>query len=1036
MNAMCWADRNLDALGDFDAFVAGDRVWRSLGAHDQGARIASGLAAMGVAPGDRVLLWLPNGPELVISWRAVVRAGGAAVVAPHDAPLQRIKQLAAETAPTAIVTSAARFGSDVDGLAVRHRIQADSGEERPGWCSVGRILAEHRPLIEPVARSGRDPAYLAFTSGTTGKPRGIVTTHDALTARLKSLRSYFAPWRAAVRRLAVLPMSSSFGSGVLFEGLANKCTLYFLDRFDPERVLATIQTHRIQWVSLVPTMCEAILAVPDPGRFDLSSLTTAVCGGAPVSPELVDRFRATLGVRLRVVYGMSGIGMVSIASLRSKPGSVGRPGRHLRARVIDPEGRELPAGEVGELVLHVGNKGAFEYWKPHSSAIAAADSDGWYRTGDLVRFDAHGELYVVGRCDDLIIQGGHNIHAQTIEEIVQRLPGVRECAAVGVPNQYLGQEAVVCVALHKAARLTAGDIIAHCRKNLEVRAVPASVWFVEALPRNELGKVKGHELRAAIQTVRGAVQETALVRQLGVASASVRRELLREQVRDLLGRALHDSVHAPAPDGAAFQDIGLDSLGAVELTLALGEALGRQLPMDLTYTHPTIDAVCSYLLETLGWESAPGLGVPSPSPARAEDIQLADFLSPDDFDAARRSTPARSLSRPATAVFLTGANGFLGRFLVLEILQRLAHNSGMLHCLVRAPDDSSAFDRLRAAYATDPSLQDLFDRLRASGRLAVFGGDLTQPRFGLAEETYARLCGAVDCIVHNGAVVNHVLGYAELFAPNVLGTVEIIRFAVAQRIKRINFVSTVAVRGLERKSFISRRPAAAAGYSASKWASERLLRELHDRLGVPARVYRPSRILAHRQYRGQINVEDALTRLLHGIVTTSLAPRSFYAQPRSADGGNYDGLPVDVVARSIAALSTGAIERPGYSEYDVINPHRGTDLDIIVDWVKSAGYRIERVDDYAAWYRAFENRLRTLSRPQRQHSLLPLIQAWQRPMRDGAAGYDTERFDRDLAQLAAIEAPEGLAEIPPISEAFIHKCLADMCGLGLIEPAG
>jgi thioester reductase-like protein len=1035
---MCWADRNLEDLGDFDAFVAGGRVWRSMAAHDQGARIASGLAAMGVAPGDRVLLWLPNGPELVMSWRAVLRAGGVAVVAHHDAPLQRIEQLAAETAPTAIVACAARLGSEVEGVAVRHRIQADPEEERPGWYSVRRILAEHRPLIEPVARSGRDLAYIMFTSGTTGRPKGIVTRHDALASRLRSVRNSLAPWRRPLRRLAVLPMSSSFGSGLLFEGLAKKCTLYFLDRFDPEQVLETIQTRRIQWVSLVPTMCEAILAVADAGRYDLSSLATVVCGGANVPPALVERFRKTLGIRLKVGYGMSGIGTVSMASFRTKPGSVGRPGSHLRAKVVDPEGRQLPAGEVGELVLHAGDKDAFEYWNPDSSVTAAADPDGWYRTGDLVHFDAHGELYVVGRSDDLIIQGGHNIHAQTIAEIVQRLAGVRECAAVGIPNEYLGQEAVACVALHDGARVTAGDVITHCRKNLEVRAVPASVWFVEALPLNELGKVKGHELRAAIQAARGAVCETDLVRQLGAASASVRRELLRKQVQRLLGQVLRGSVHTPAPDGAAFRDMGLDSLGAVELTHALSEAFGRQLPMDLTYTHPTIDAVCDFLLETLGWESGPGHNVSanSPAPTRAEEVRLADFFSPLDLDAARRSTPARRLPHGAQAVFLTGANGFLGRFLVLEILRRLVREGGMLNCLVRAPNDSSAFDRLRAAYATDPSLQDLFVRLSASGRLAVFGGDLTQPRFGLPKETYARLCGEVDCIVHNGAVVDHVLGYAELFAPNVLGTVEIVRFAVAQRIKPVNYVSTIAVRGLARKAFFSHRNAAAAGYSASKWAGERLLRELHDRLGVPARVYRPSRILAHSEYPGQINIEDAFTRLLHGIVTTSLAPRSFYARRRPAKGGNYDGLPVDAVARSIAALSTGPIERPGYIEYHVVNPHRGADLDVIVDWVKSAGYRIERIDDYAAWYRAFENRLRALSRPKRQYSLLPLIHTWERPMRNGATRYDTERFHRHLAQLAEIEATEGLAEIPPIGEAFIHKCLADMCALGLIEPAG
>jgi fatty acid CoA ligase FadD9 len=732
---------------------------------------------------------------------------------------------------------------------------------------------------------------------------------------------------------------------------------------------------------------------------------------------------------------------VSTASSRSKPGSVGRPSRRFEAKIVDPAGHELPAGVVGELLLHLPGDAVIQYWNPDSSTRAASGPDGWYRTGDLARFDGDGELYIVGRHDDLIIQGGHNIPGQTIAEIVQRLPGVRECAAVGVPDDYLGQEAVVCVALRDGARLTAGDVIAHCREHVEPPAVPASVWFVEALPRNEAGKVKNHELRRAIQAARGTVRETDLVRKIEAAPASARRGLLRERVQDLLGEVLRDPARPPAATGATFRDMELDSLGAVELVHALSEAVGRPLPATLLYTHPTVDSVCGFLLERLGLRSATATDAPAgPLVAPLVDaaaLRLTDFFSSVELAAARRAAPPRRHPSGAQVVLLTGANGFLGRFLVLEILRRLPRDGGQLYCLVRPSSDASASERLRAAYGTDPSLLDLFDRLSAAGRLTVLGGNLTRPRFGLPESTYTRLGGEIDCVVHNGAVVDHVLGYGELFAPNVLGTAEIARFAVAQRIKTVNYVSTIAVRGLARRVFSRRPDGPAAGYSASKWASERLLKGLHDRLGVPLRVYRPSRILAHREYSGQIAAGDSLTRLLQGIVVTSLAPRSFYAKGRSAARAHYDGLPVDVVARSIAALSmTGRIDRPGYVAYHVVNPHRGVDLDVLVEWVRSAGYRVEHIEDYEAWYRAFGNRLSALSRSRRRHSLLPLIHAWRRPMRNDAADDDTACFHAHLGELAAIEATRELAEIPAISEAFIHKCLADMRALGLIESAG
>ena len=1041
MNAMCWTDRSLKALGDFDAFVSDGQVWHSKAMHDQAVRMAAGLVALGIAPGDRVLLWLPNGAALATAWRAVVRAGGVTVVAHHASPPQRIEQLAAETSAVAIVTSAAHAGPALDRLAVHHRIQVGSEEARPGWRRVRELGAEQRPLLDPVPRSGNDAASVTYTSGTTGTPKGVVMTHGALATVLRNQRTRLAPWRRPVRYLAVLPMSSPFGSGPLLYGLSNRCTVYCLDHFDPEKVLAAIETHRIRRLSLVPAMCEAILAVPDLRRYDVSSLRDVVCGGASVPAALAERFEQLFGIRLTVVYGMSGIGGVSTTSSDSRPGSVGRPHRRFEAKIVGPADHELPVGEVGELALRLPPNAVIQYWNADSSTTAAPGPDGWYRTGDLARFDADGELYIVGRRDDLIIQGGYNIYGQTIVEIVQRLPGVRECAIVGVPDDYLGQEAVACVTLRDGARLTAADVIAHCREHLEPPAVPASVWFVEALPRNEAGKVKSHELRAAIQAARGTVRQTDLVRRIEAAPAAARQGLLRERVQDLLGEVLRDPARPPAVAGATFRDLGLDSLGAVELVHALSEALGRPLPATLLYTHPTVDSVCGLLMERLGMPS-PGrtdapAGPPATTLADASALRLTDLLSPVELDAARHAAPPRRDRSDARAILLTGANGFLGRFLVLEIIQRLSRDGGHLYCLVRSSNDASALGRLRAAYGTDPSLQDLFGRLLATGQLTVLGGDLTRPHFGLPDSTYTRLAGEIDGIVHSGAVVDHVLGYRELFAPNVLGTAEIARFAVAERIKTVNYVSTIAVRALANGRFARRPDPPAVGYSASKWAGERLLTELYHRLGVPLRVYRPSRILAHRHYSGQIAIGDSLTRLLQGIVVTSLAPRSFYAWARSADGRHYDGLPVDVVARSIAALSTtGQVDRPGLVEYDVVNPNRGVDLDTLVEWVRSAGYRVEYIEGYAAWYAAFENRLTALSRARRRHSLLPLLHAWRRPMNRSRARDDTACFRAHLAELAAIEATPEVAEIPPLSEAFIHKCLVDMRALELIEPAG
>ncbi len=1024
MNALAWADRNLKTMGDFDAFVSDGRMWRSSGVADHAARLASGLVALGIKPGERVLLWLPNSADLVIAWRATLRAGCVAVVAHRGSPGERIRQLAAEIEPAALVTLAA-LAQDLPARVVRHRIHAGA-EQMPGWIGMPDLVAAHRPLRDPVPRAATDPAFIQFTSGSTGTPKGVVTRHGSFGAMLTRSRLSFGRWRRPIRNLSVLPMSSTFGSQPLFEGLGRKCTHFIVDRFEPEEVLHAVQTRRIERMHLVPAMAEAILAVPGLKRFDLSSLHTVVCGGAIVTPALIERFQAACGVHMVVNYGMTGVGGVSRASPSSKAGSVGRPFPRLQAKVVDPQGRNLPAGEIGELVLYLNKDATVEYWNRAGPASPAAE--GWYHTGDLARFDADGELFVVGRADDLIIQGGHNVYAETVADVIRRLPEVKECAVAGVPSDFLGQEVVACVALQEKGALGAGDIIAHCRKHLEALAVPASVWFVPAVPRNEAGKVKIFELREAIQSARNTTRSTGFVQQLAGAPPAERHVLLRREVERIVAGIVGQSATRGKPGAESFQDMGLDSLGAVELTHALSESIGRPVPATLAYSHPSLDAACRHLLALMGLADrgdTPAARLSS-VPVAGDRPRLEAYFSPEELAAvAARKAPAAP-QQSAAAVFLTGANGFLGRFMTLEILDRLPPE-GRLYALVRAPSSSAARARLHEAYGHDTSLQNLLEQQFQTGRLILLAGDMTLPRLGLALETYDRLCQDVDCIIHNAAIVDHVLGYRALFAPNVMGTVEIIRLALASRAKMINYVSTIAARPQRDEG----EGQIAAGYSATKWASEILLKELSERFGIPVRIYRPSYVVAHTQMPGQINPQDTLTRLLHGIVTTSLAPRSFYAQGHSTRNSSYDGCPVDFVARSVVTLSMAEVSRPGYVAYNIVNSHGDGNLDAIADWVASAGYPVQKMDDYGAWYRAFKGRLNGLSRSQRQRSLLPLLHGWERPRAARGPDHDTQVFRRDMARISPAVAAQAL-EPPHISEQFIHKCLKDMQILGMI----
>ncbi|MBO0807596.1 MAG: thioester reductase domain-containing protein [Actinobacteria bacterium] len=325
----------------------------------------------------------------------------------------------------------------------------------------------------------------------------------------------------------------------------------------------------------------------------------------------------------------------------------------------------------------------------------------------------------------------------------------------------------------------------------------------------------------------------------------------------------------------------------------------------------------------------------------------------------------------------------------------------------------------------------------ARDHLEVLPGDIGEPRLGLAEKAWRELAETADLIVHPAALVNHVLPYQQLFGPNVAGTAELIRLALTTRIKPVTFVSTAAVVAAQVSSADEDADirvtspertlddSYANGYATSKWAGEVLLRAAHDAFGLPVAVFRPGMILAHSRFPGQLNLPDMFTRLLLSLITTGIAPGSFYATP---DRAHYDGLPVDFVARAVAAL--GAVTAAGYRTYNAVNPHEdGISLDTFVEWLARAGYPVKRIDDYATWFSRFETALRALPDKQKQHSLLPLLHAFSKPAEavDGS-GLPACRF-RAAVRSSGI-CPGN--DIPHVTPELIGKYAADLTGMGLI----
>ncbi|HWS94265.1 MAG TPA: thioester reductase domain-containing protein, partial [Mycobacterium sp.] len=382
----------------------------------------------------------------------------------------------------------------------------------------------------------------------------------------------------------------------------------------------------------------------------------------------------------------------------------------------------------------------------------------------------------------------------------------------------------------------------------------------------------------------------------------------------------------------------------------------------------------------------------------------------------------------------------LGRFLGLEWLQGLADSGGTLVCVTRGADAAQARRRIEAALGSDTELLDCF-RTLAEGHLEVVAGDISEPHLGLDEATWQRLSQTVDLIVHPAAHVNHVLPYHHLFAPNVVGTAEIIRLAITARLKPIHYISTMGVSAVahqlvDEDTDIRRAVPActvndryANGYGISKWAGEVLMREAHDLCGLPIAVFRPGMILADSRYAGQLNVPDIFTRLLFSLVATGVAPRSFYRADDVAGGQgrrpHYEGLPVDFLADAIAAI--GPQHGSSFDTYNTTNPHDdGISLDTFVDWIIDAGYPVEKIDGYASWLSRFETAMGALPERQRAQSVFTVLDVYREPMTAVAGSpIPGERF-QTAVQVSG-------RTIPHLSKELIEKYLADLEQLGVLS---
>ncbi|MCB1039859.1 MAG: AMP-binding protein [Acidimicrobiales bacterium] len=460
--------------------------------------LRGGLVGLGIDPGDRVGILCANNWYFVVSYLAVLGAGGVAVPLNPLSPARELeRELAAVGARALMVGPSGRAtvaGIDRTKLPVLEFVIEAEGNGDHALALDSLLAAEPTPI---VARDDDDLAVLIFTSGTAGSPKAAMLSHGNLLANIDQVIGLRGEGDPGDVGFGVLPMFHIYGLNVVLgSALRAGASVLLVERFDPTSALEAIQKHGVTVLGGAPQMWAVWSQMPDLPADAFSSVKIATSGAASLDPAVARAIHDRFGLELGQGYGLTEASPVVTASvgLPFRPGSVGAPVDGVQMRLVDGDGTDVLVGDPGEILVKGPN--VFQgYWNDAEATRAAIDDDGWLHTGDIALVDDEGFLYLVDRAKDLIIVSGFNVFPAEVEEVLLELDGIRECAVVGVPHPHTGESVKAFVVVEPGHALEEDAIIEFCARHLARYKCPQKVNFVDELPQNLSGKVLRRALR-------------------------------------------------------------------------------------------------------------------------------------------------------------------------------------------------------------------------------------------------------------------------------------------------------------------------------------------------------------------------------------------------------------------------------------------------------------------------------------------------------------------------------------------------------------
>ena len=945
------------------------------------------LQYCGVSTDDPVGIFMETCPEYIVASIGTLKAGAAFMPMALDSPEPLLCAIVAESQPKVVVTKS-RYLSKLDGFAGTHILSIDSDQS---WRSFDAATCGTHV-------NGDSLAFIPYTSGTSGDPKGVMLTASSV------ISSYFSRYKFSSYSVGDRVACNIFFAWEFLRPLLKGGAVYVIPDdivFLPRSLTTFISEHRISEMLFTPSLLQGVLnsAELEVMRAQLSSLRVVWLNGEVVPTSLLKLALSVLPDAVRVfnTYSISETHDVCTVELTDlcvdgmDVCPVGLPMDGVTVQVL-PEGRfAFTSSGAGE--LFIGGRGLAQGYlkRPDldSERFVRWNGERYYATGDLAEIDVSGMTTIIGRDDSMVKIRGYSVYLGAIEEALRNHCDVRDAVVLAETEHEINKRLVAYVVRSSRATWnvdaksgTSGDLRRLLERYLPLYMVPSRFMELDVLPvSQQTGKLERKSLPKPRDRRTRVEERTPLPKD---AMAAERHLALRE----LWGETL-DIDRDSLEDDWNFFDLGGHSLAGLELTLGIEQTFGIELSGTEIYEHPTISELAAYLERRGSYmESKVSL---------ANDSVLAPEILPTG------SVRTTRLSE-ASSVLVTGATGYLGAFLLAELL-RTTGQSTRYYCLVRD----------RASGHGEPGNRVLetlkfYGLLRQSmeGRIVPVLGDISRPQMGLDSERYQELAEEIDLIFHCAASVNYAYPYAVAKPHTVDGTSEALRFACTAGTKTMQYISSNGVFPggdeapyLENKqidTFVDRME---GGYNQAKWVAERLVWSAVSR-GLPACIFRPGNI-GHHSSTGTVNPNDFQSLIIKACARSGSAPL--------VPDWRFEMTPVDFLVTAIAKFSNEAAHLG--KVYNVVQEDPVT-ADSVFAHMENRGYVTDRVS-LADW----KSRLQEMADRDDDLELGVLVRSL-----DSVAGYLSDTSSYDISQFSKALAETGLT-IPTGGVDYVTKFLRE-----------